>query len=73
LPPTKTINNNSNKRRQSFGDDYSTRVSNLEERVAESNMVFAESKKQKNELEEHRMNMEAEANKQRFDLEQQRK
>jgi hypothetical protein len=72
LPPTKTINNNSIKRRQSFGDEYNTRVSNLEERVAETNKVFAESKKQKNELEERRMNMEAEANKQRFDLEQQR-
>jgi hypothetical protein len=60
LPPTKTINNNSNKHRQSFGDDYNTRVSNLEERVAETNQVFAESKKQKNELEERRMNMESE-------------
>jgi hypothetical protein len=39
--------------------------------MAETNKIFAKSKKQKNELEERHMNMEAEANKQRFDLEQQ--
>jgi hypothetical protein len=72
-PPTsnKTINN-SNKRRQSFGDEHNARVSNIEEKIAETNKIFAESKKQKVELEERRMNMEAEANNKKFDLEQKR-
>jgi hypothetical protein len=68
LPPTI----NRNKRRQSFGDEHNARVSNIEERMAETNKIFAESKKQKIQLEEQCMNMEAEANEKKFDLEKQR-
>jgi hypothetical protein len=47
LPPTKTINNNSNKRRQSFGDEHNTRVTNLEERMAETNKILPKAKNRK--------------------------